>query len=278
MKIGILAIQGAVSEHVSCLRGLGADVEEIRYPSEIHAGLDGIVLPGGESTTMSIVGEKAGLFEPLRDWVHVQKKPIWGTCAGMILLCNDTIKQASCGQSLLGGLDAQVCRNYFGSQMYSAEVGISIHDESIKKGGGGKEETGDTEDGVSVEKKMSELTLDENDYAAVFIRAPAILKVGPTVKVLAHLDASPHKQVVEEVQTFFHDAIVTKPTEAAGDTVWEYGNVSLEKDTGSSQEKFNVKVAVRQDNILATSFHPELTEGDLRWHQYFLDMVESAKK
>ncbi len=272
MKIGIMAIQGAVSEHVCCLRDLGAEVEEIRYPSDIHAGLDGIVLPGGESTTMSIVGEKAGLFEPLRDWVHVQKKPIWGTCAGMILLCNDAIKQASCGQSLLGGLDAQVCRNYFGSQIYSAEVGISIHDESIKKNG--KESS---EEEISVEKKMNELTLDENNYSAVFIRAPAILKVGPTVKVLAHLDASPHKQAVEEVQRFFHDTTVTKPVECVGDTLWKYGNVGVEKDTGRSMEKFNVKVAVRQDHILATSFHPELTEGDLRWHQYFLDMVQSTK-
>ena len=115
MKIGVLAIQGAVEEHIDAVKAVGAEAISVRNPQDFE-GLDGIILPGGESTTMSIVGEKNGLFPILKTWVN-DKKPIWGTCAGMILLSNTAIKKAESGQSLVGGLDVHVCRNYFGSQV-----------------------------------------------------------------------------------------------------------------------------------------------------------------
>jgi pyridoxal 5'-phosphate synthase pdxT subunit len=113
--IGILAIQGAVEEHCTMIEKLGAKSKEIKFPHHIE-GCDGIILPGGESTAMAIVGEKDGVFPALREWVKA-KKPIWGTCAGMILLSNTAVKQKEGGQALVGGLDVELCRNFFGSQI-----------------------------------------------------------------------------------------------------------------------------------------------------------------
>jgi 5'-phosphate synthase pdxT subunit len=228
--IGVLAIQGAVSEHVDACVKLGARAVEIRYPSQIlepDEPLDGIILPGGESTAMSIVGEQTGIFPALRQWVLEKKKPTWGTCAGMILLSDHCIK-TSAGQSLVGGLDVNVCRNFFGSQISSTEIDIPV-------------------EGLSTMGR----------YPAVFIRAPAILGCGREVDVLASLNAVPHKSAKEEVTTFMASER-------------ELGNEVKEGDNG----EINVKVAVRQGMILATSFHPELND-DLRWHQYFLDMLKN---
>ena len=146
--IGVLAIQGAVEEHMNCVKKLGCIGKEIREPHELE-GIDGLILPGGESTAMSIVGESNGLFVTLKEYVK-SNKPIWGTCAGMILLSDHAIKKAKCGQSLVGGLDVHVCRNYFGSQINSCVKPISM-----AKG----------------------VMSDEEAFSAVFIRAPAIIKV-----------------------------------------------------------------------------------------------------
>jgi len=123
--VGVLAIQGAVEEHVLAVKALGAIAKEIRYVEDFD-GLHGIILPGGESTTMSIVGESNGLFQKLKTWVQ-EGKPIWGTCAGMILLSDHAIKKAESGQSLVGGLDVYVCRNYFGSQVCMFSNSIHIY-------------------------------------------------------------------------------------------------------------------------------------------------------
>lgn len=216
--IGVLAIQGAVSEHVACIEKLGYSCRQIRRADEF-AEIDGLILPGGESTTMAIVCEESGLFPALRKWVH-DKRPTYGTCAGMILLSDHAIKTADGGQSLLGGLDVHVCRNYFGSQIYSTKVDIEAAGQATT-------------------------------FPAVFIRAPAILQVGPEVQVLAKMTAAPHKSARKDVLNL------------------------LGLDPNELAETFEVNVAVRQHNILATAFHPELT-SDLRWHQMFLDMVEEA--
>jgi 5'-phosphate synthase pdxT subunit len=194
LTIGVLALQGAFREHAVLLGRLGADAVEVRKPEQL-AGLDGLIIPGGESTTMGLVAERWGLVAPLRAWVRAGR-PTWGTCAGMILLAERATGQKQGGQPLLGGLDVTVNRNYFGRQTASFEVDL----ESPEVPGG--------------------------PFRAVFIRAPAIVETGPGVAVLA--------QVVGHGEA--------------------------------------VVVAVRQRNLLATAFHPELTD-DPRWHQLFLEMV-----
>jgi 5'-phosphate synthase pdxT subunit len=195
--VGVLALQGAFVEHATVLRGLGAGVVEVRKPEQL-SGVDGLVMPGGESTTMGLVAERWGMVEPLRAWVR-SGKPVWGTCAGMILLAEHAVGQKRGGQPLIGGLDVTVNRNYFGRQNQSFEV---LLDAPV---------------------------LGCEPFRAVFIRAPAILEAGPTVQVLAEAPG--------------HDE--------------------------------QVIVAVRQEHILATAFHPELTD-DARWHRLFLDVVEAC--
>lgn len=244
--IGVLAIQGAVEEHMKCIERIGATSKEIRNPIDME-NVDGIILPGGESTAMAIVGEKCGLFPALKEWVAC-KKPIWGTCAGMILLSDHAIKQKEGGQSLVGGLDVHVCRNYFGSQIYSSILPIDVLSPTPVD----EEQTNDTNH-----------SLCSTPCSGVFIRAPAILKVGKDVQVLATMLSKPHTSAVDEVVRLLAEVNIN--------------SVSINTktdDTGSG--KFNVAVAVQQDNILATAFHPELTE-DLRWHRYFLSMVEKNK-
>jgi 5'-phosphate synthase pdxT subunit len=191
LTIGVLAIQGAVEEHVKALSDVGGRkvvVKEVRLPGHLE-GLDGLVLPGGESTAMAIIAERWGLLEPLRKWVS-DKRPVWGTCAGMILLSNQAIKQRKGGQALIGGLDVQICRNYFGSQIQSAEYEITA---DFSK---------------SSEKFGTDST--EEAFTAVFIRAPAIITAAPDVCILATIHAVPHPSVQDEVDH------ILKENESAG--------------------------------------------------------------
>jgi 5'-phosphate synthase pdxT subunit len=153
LTIGVLALQGAFLEHIKMLRQLGAKAVEIRKAEQL-ATIDGLIIPGGESTTMGLIAERWGLVEPLRQWVH-GGHPTWGTCAGMILLAERASGQKQGGQPLLGGLDVTVNRNYFGRQTESFETTLSAP------------QLGDT------------------PVHAVFIRAPAITAVGEKTEVLA---------------------------------------------------------------------------------------------
>mmetsp|Transcript_31809 Transcript_31809/g.30328 ORF Transcript_31809/g.30328 Transcript_31809/m.30328 type:complete len:263 (-) Transcript_31809:73-861(-) len=251
--VGIFAIQGAVSEHSDCVKKCGGIVKEIRMPQDFE-GVDGIILPGGESTTMSIVGEKWGLFPKLKDWV-AEKNPIWGTCAGMILLSDHAIKQAKGGQSLVGGLDVHVCRNFFGSQVHSCQVDISIN------------------------ASHNIPAFSTSACPAVFIRAPAILSIGPEVEVLASMVAKPHKAARDDVIKMMDSVgLVNSMSDSTIDAALPTAKRQrLSKViVTESEDSFEVFVAVQQGNILATSFHPELTE-DIRWHQYFMDMITASK-
>lgn len=156
MRIGVLALQGAFREHLHKLHQIGVDASEVRLPSELN-GLDGLILPGGESTTMGKLAESYGLVAPLR--AFSRRRPTWGTCAGMILLAERAQGQKQGGQPLLGGLDITVDRNYFGRQVDSFEIDLPIP------------ALGDTAD----------------PFHAVFIRAPAVIGAGPAVTVLARL-------------------------------------------------------------------------------------------
>lgn len=155
LTIGVLAVQGAFREHIQILEGLGVRAEEVRRPEQL-AGLDGLVIPGGESTSMALIAERWGLVEPLRAWVH-SGRPTWGTCAGMILLAEHAVGQKQGGQALLGGLAVTVNRNYFGRQIHSFEADLDVP------------------------------ALGDPPFRAVFIRAPAITETGNTVEVLSEI-------------------------------------------------------------------------------------------
>lgn len=154
-RIGVLALQGDFREHATVLSGLGADVSLIRRPSELD-GIDGLVLPGGESSVMDKLSRSFGLAEPLQAAVTAGL-PVYGTCAGLILLA-DRILDGSPGQQSIGGLDVSVRRNAFGSQLDSFETDLMVP------------------------------VLGEPPVHAVFIRAPIVEQAGPGVTALASLE------------------------------------------------------------------------------------------
>jgi 5'-phosphate synthase pdxT subunit len=192
MKIGVLALQGDFAEHIAMLKRLKVEASEVRLPDQLK-GLDGLIIPGGESTTIGKLAASYNLIDPLKTFGR--RHAIWGTCAGAIFLSKDIGRD----QPLLGLMDIKVQRNAFGRQIDSFETELDIPEL--------KQATGTT-----------------NDFHAVFIRAPIIESVNGEAKVLA--------------------------------TVSD-GRI----------------VAARQGHLLATSFHPELT-NDTRFHEYFLTLVD----
>ncbi len=155
MRIGVLALQGAFIEHENVLARLGVQPVEVRLPEHLE-GLDGLIIPGGESTTMGLLAQKWGLLEPLRAFAR-SGRPIWGTCAGMILLAKEVVDGVP-GQPILGLMDITVRRNAFGRQVDSFETDLEIP------------------------------ALGDPPFHAVFIRAPVIERVAPGVEVLASLE------------------------------------------------------------------------------------------
>jgi len=158
MKVGVLALQGDVREHVSSLIACGVEPISVRRSSEIDV-IDALVLPGGESTTIAQLAEVFGIYEQLKTRIS-QGMPVYGSCAGMILLANK-ILDAKEGQKTFGGLDITVRRNAFGRQVDSFESDIPFNDGS------------------------SDL------IRAVFIRAPWVEQVGKDVEILASVDNHP---------------------------------------------------------------------------------------
>ena len=157
--VGVLALQGDFAEHIAALRRLGAETRKVRLASDLE-GLDGLIIPGGESTTIGKLARDFELIEPLK--AFGADKPIWGTCAGAILLSKDAtrIKQ---GQPLLGLMDITIQRNAFGRQVDSFETELDV-------------------------PALAEISEDNPPFSAVFIRAPLIESVAePDVTVLATL-------------------------------------------------------------------------------------------
>ena len=156
MKVGVLALQGDVSEHAQTLSDLGADPVEVRTPDAL-AAIDALILPGGESTTMAMLLESSGLFEPIASRLE-DGMPAFGTCAGMILLAKDVLDGRT-DQRSFGVLDIAVRRNAFGRQVDSFESELEVHGLGL--------------------------------LHAVFIRAPYVERVGDGVEVLARVDDHP---------------------------------------------------------------------------------------
>lgn len=151
-RVGVLAIQGDVAEHLRAIAAAGGIGSRVRRPADL-AAVDGLILPGGESTTMGMLGSEGGLLAAIRERLAAGM-PAWGTCAGLILLARDVGRE----QPLIGGLDVAVARNAFGRQVDSFEVDLDI------------------------------AGLAGGPFRAVFIRAPVVSAAGPGVAVLARLD------------------------------------------------------------------------------------------
>jgi len=152
MKVGILAVQGAFVEHEKMLRSLSVEPVEVRLPEHLE-GLDGLIIPGGESTTIGKVARRWKLLDPIRDFAR-SGRPLWGTCAGMIVMAKEVVD----GQPLLELMDVTVRRKAFGRQVDSFEADLQTP------------------------------LLGEEPFHAVFIRAPVIERVGDGVEVVARLE------------------------------------------------------------------------------------------
>lgn len=178
-RIGVLAIQGDVREHVAALRSCGATATPVKTAAEL-AYVDGLVIPGGESTTMSILAVKDGLFEPLRR-MRADGVPMYGSCAGLIMLA-DTVSDGRADQETVGGLGIVAQRNAFGRQVDSFEVDVDIP------------------------------AIGEPAFRAVFIRAPLVTSVQPGVEVLATLPVDGRIVAVRDgrlLATSFHPELTT---------------------------------------------------------------------
>ena len=158
MKVGVLALQGAFARHAAALSALGAEPALVRTPEHL-AAVDALVLPGGESTTMSMLLESSGLFDPLAERLAAGL-PTFGTCAGMILLATEVLDGRP-DQRSYAAIDVSVRRNAFGRQVDSFETDLDV------------------------------AGLDDGPFHAVFIRAPVVERAGPDVEVLASVDGRP---------------------------------------------------------------------------------------
>ena len=201
--IGVLALQGDVPEHLRALRDVGARAVPVRRPEELHQ-LDGLVIPGGESTTVWRLSVAFDMLEPLRKLI-ASGLPAFGSCAGMIMLA-DRLADGVAGQLTFGGIDMTVRRNAFGRQVDSFESDITLRTSAAApRAGLGAD--------------------DARPLRAIFIRAPWVEQNGDNVAVLG------------------------------------------------TEERTGRIVAVRQGQLLATAFHPELTP-DRRIHELFVDIVK----
>ncbi len=193
MKVGVLALQGDVREHLRALQDCGVEPISVRRPQEIRA-VDALIIPGGESTTIAHLAQTFDVFDLISSRIK-SGLPVYGSCAGMILLA-DRVLDATADQRTFGGMDITVRRNAFGRQIDSFEIDIAMPG------------------------------LTHTAMRAVFIRAPWVEEIGAGVQILSTL----------------------------------------------KREGVNHPIAVRQGHMLATSFHPELTD-DSRIHRFFIDEV-----
>ena len=196
LKIGVLALQGSFQEHLLVLKKIGSEVTEIRLPEQLN-DIHGLIIPGGESTAIGKLLVDYHLLEPVREFGA--DKPIWGTCAGAILLSRDAHRK----QPLLGVMNITVDRNAFGRQIASFETSLEI-------------------------PVLAEIPPGSTSFHGIFIRAPLIDSLGGEAVALSTLSE---------------------------------GRI----------------VAAQENHLLATAFHPELTNDD-RFHRYFLKVVQDNRK
>ncbi|KAL8829131.1 MAG: hypothetical protein Q9191_002182 [Dirinaria sp. TL-2023a] len=253
LTVGVLALQGAFREHLKLLYQATGQLPpkgisqwhflEVRSPEEL-AECDALIIPGGESTTVSLVAARSNLLEPLRAFV---KKPTWGTCAGLILLAESANRTKKGGQDLIGGLDVRVNRNYFGRQTESFEADLNLPFLA----------------GVNeVDKATS--------FHGIFIRAPVVEKILPKAEGEQTEEGARNETVI---------APARDPRKASSQSVEIMATLpgrgrklKMNVDAVDLTDEVGDIIAVRQQNVFGTSFHPELTE-DPRIHVWWLTQV-----
>ncbi|KAG8371338.1 hypothetical protein BUALT_Bualt13G0077300 [Buddleja alternifolia] len=278
MAVGVLALQGSFNERLSgssaTLKRVGVKGVEIRKPEQLQT-VNALIIPGGESTTMAKLAHYHNLFPALREFVKMGN-PVCGTCAGLIFLADKAAGQKAGSQELIGGLDCTVHRNLFGSPLQSFEADLSVP-EIVRKEGG------------------------PPSFRGVFIRAPAILEVGPAVQVLADFPAPSDKTAKSDSAAESGETSGTKAKK------WNAKKWKKGKNNGATvATKIQKKVKSAKGNCFhckedghwkrncpkylaslpaksgkapnqATAFHPELT-AYTRWHSYFLKMVNETSE
>jgi len=262
LTVGVLALQGAFSEHIQLLRQAAISLSatgdctdwhfsEVRTAVELDA-CDALIIPGGESTTISLVAERSGILNNLREFVKVKRKPTWGTCAGLILLAESANKTKKGGQELIGGLDVRVNRNHFGRQVesFTADVDLPFLRD------------------VAAEADAARLP-----FHAVFIRAPVVERTLHHVAGIQTEEAKRDDTVVAPSRK--PDEAV--PSDVLNTEVEVMATLVNETQARNDQGKGDI-IAVKQGNCFGTSFHPELT-NDARIHIWWLKgVLESMKR
>ncbi|CUS12032.1 unnamed protein product [Tuber aestivum] len=272
IAVGVLALQGAFSEHLQLLKDAAEQLETpgklefilVKTPADLEK-CSALIIPGGESTTIALIAERSNILEPLREFVKVHRRPTWGTCAGMILLSEAANRTKKGGQALIGGLSVRVNRNHFGRQVESFDTLLNLNF----------------------------LGKDEAPFRGVFIRAPIVESILPKGEEPEDVEIrAPSKKPKGAIEESFSDEENVEilcqlqrrllPTEGLNtadgplhelNSGGEVGKVHAapegEKENCSNASSI---VAVRQGNVVGTSFHPELT-GDLRMHKWWLGEV-----
>ncbi|KAI1383701.1 SNO glutamine amidotransferase [Hypoxylon trugodes] len=274
VTIGVLALQGGFSEHLSSLRKAAAyitsssppipslDFIEVRTPEQL-ARCDGLVIPGGESTTLSLVAAQSGLLDPLREFVKISKKPTWGTCAGLIFLSEQASATKRGGQELIGGLNVKVHRNHFGRQIESFVTDLELPFLSQNSDG-----------------------TQAAPFPAVFIRAPVVdqvltddvgsidNKIEDTIPGIVAQASKDRDQALEGKV----EILATLPGRHASNKKAEVARTAADADSQAVSPKgAGDIVALRQGNVFGTSFHPELTD-DIRIHVWWLEQIIRSYK
>ncbi|PWN48141.1 SNO glutamine amidotransferase [Violaceomyces palustris] len=283
VTVGVLAIQGAFSEHLNQVSHLSLQppyshsvelsAKLVKRPEDLSQ-CQVLILPGGESTVIAMGCRRVGLFEPLREWVR-SGKPVWGTCAGMILLSNQATGGKKGGQELIGGVDIRVNRNGYGAQIFSFETNLSM--------------------------PCLEQVGDHRPFPGVFIRAPVVerllhskLEPSSSSSTFSATTESGTSTPIEKVTSYGGDGAAEKEEEGL---IISYADPQppTESDQSAKRPPLEVLatlqddldlpqqstpptttdsriVALKQGNIMVTSFHPELT-SDRRILSYFIEKV-----
>ncbi|KAI1608796.1 glutamine amidotransferase [Exophiala viscosa] len=264
ITIGVLALQGAFLEHLNLLKRAAGQLKsqgfedtfeftEVRNVQQLER-CDGLIIPGGESTTMSLVAAQSGLLEPLREFVKVDRKPTWGTCAGLILLSESANSTKRGGQDLIGGLDVRVNRNHFGRQVESFQAGLDLPFLKSK-------------DSPSSEP-----------FPGIFIRAPVVERILPNVEGVQEEEQAKAQTVVAPSKSAKDDqarGAMSSHVDIMGVLPGRLKKAAAMGAEVNADEKAGDIIAVKQGNVFGTSFHPELTP-DIRIHVWWLKQVSDA--
>ena len=283
--IGVLALQGAFYEHFRLLREASLEIDgghdekwefmEVRTAPDLER-CDALIIPGGESTTVSLVAARSNLLEPLRNFVkydpphespfsfkkpltsipRVRRRPTWGTCAGLILLAESANRTKKGGQELIGGLDVRVNRNYFGRQTESFEAELALPFLKTKVGTG-----------------------DVKPFNGIFIRAPVVEKLLPVIQGEQEIETAVNETVIApslSPEDTMSDRFL-RPVEVMATLPGRSRTLREKVAAAGLEDEAGDIVAVKQGNVFGTSFHPELTD-DARVHVWWLQQVRDMTR